>query len=173
MILTPTNDDLMGVYLRQWQFLRSALKRRTGSSELAEDALQETWLRLAAMPKPTTPIRDGNAFVLRIAANIATDLLRKEKRHAAHCISDDDILQSIADSYPSAEAVVVNRDQLRQLAVALAKLAPKPRTALLLNRCDGWTHVQIARKLGVGESMVAKYLVQAVRHCRDHLRRFE
>lgn len=173
MILTPTNDDLMGVYLRQWQFLRSALKRRTGSTELAEDALQETWLRLAAMPKPATPIRDGNAFVLRIAANIATDLLRKEKRHAAHCISDDDILKSVADSYPSAEAIIVSRDQLRQLAIALTELAPKPRAALLLNRCDGYTHAQIARKLAVGESMVAKYLVQAMRHCRDHLRRLE
>ncbi|MDH4982604.1 RNA polymerase sigma factor [Hyphomicrobium sp. D-2] len=161
----------MSVYLRQWHFLLAALKRRTGSSELAEDALQETWLRIAGMQKPEVPIRDGNAFVLRIAANIATDLIRKEGRHAAHCISDDEILRSIADTYPSAEAIVVDRDQLRQLALALAELPPKPRTALLLNRCDGRTHAQIARKLGVSESRVAQYLVQAVRHCRDHFRR--
>ena len=83
MILTRTDDELMGVYLRQWHFLLAALKRRTGSPELAEDALQETWLRIAGMQKPAVPIRDGNAFVLRIAANIATDLIRKEGRHVA------------------------------------------------------------------------------------------
>jgi RNA polymerase sigma-70 factor (ECF subfamily) len=39
-----------------------------------------------------------------------------------------------------------------------------------MNRCDGLTHREIAARLGVSESMVARYLVQALRHCRDHFR---
>ncbi|HEY0218878.1 MAG TPA: RNA polymerase sigma factor [Afipia sp.] len=164
------HDDLMSVYLRQWKALRNLLKKRTGSYELAEEALQETWVRLSGLtPKPAL-ILDQQAFILRVAANIAIDLVRKEKRHSARCISDEAVLKAVADSYPSPETFVIDRDQLRFLALALTQLPPKPREALLMNRCDGLSHSQIGSKLGVSESMVARYLAQALRHCRDHFR---
>lgn len=167
-------EDLMSVYLRQWASLRNFLRRRTGSHDLAEDALQETWLRLASMRASTDGgadgIRDRQAFILRVACNIAVDLARRERRHATHCVSDEALLLAAADSYPSPEAFAVDRDQLRFLILALARLPPKPRAALLMNRCDGLTHAEIARRLKVSESMVAKYLAQALRHCRDHFR---
>lgn len=163
-------EDLLAAYLRYWATLRVALKRRTGSHELAEDALQETWLRLAALKETPETVRDNRAFILRIAGNIAIDLLRKENRHASRCISDEDLIGAIADNRPSPEVCVIDKDQLRCLVLALAQLAPKPRAALLLSRCDGLTYAVIADRLNVSESMVAKYLVQALRHCRDHLR---
>ena len=163
-------DDLMSVYLRQLKALRGALKKRTGSHELAEDALQETWLRLASIGDRPVEVRDRHAFILRVAGNIATDLLRKERRHGARCISDEDVLAAVADSYPSPEAFAIDRDQLRFLVRALAQLPAKPRAALLLNRCDGLSHARIAARLKVSESMVARYLAQALRHCRDHFR---
>lgn len=163
-------EDLMSVYLRQLRALRGALKKRTGSHELAEDALQETWLRLASIQTRPAEIHDRQAFILRVAGNIATDLLRKERRHSARCISDEDVLKAVADSYPSPEAFAIDRDQLRHVALALTQLPAKPRTALLLNRCDGLSHAEIAGRLKVSESMVARYLAQALRHCRDHFR---
>lgn len=163
-------EDLISVYLRQWKLLLSHLRRRTGSRELAEDALQETWLRLARMKDGPTVIHDRQAFILRIAGNIAIDLARRENRHAARCISDQALLEAVADNAPSPETCALNRDQLRFLALALARLAPKPRAALLLNRCDGLSRRDIAARLGVSESMVARYLGQALRHCRDHFR---
>jgi RNA polymerase sigma-70 factor (ECF subfamily) len=164
-------DDLVAFYLRHWNTLRGFLKRRTGSHELAEDALQETWLRLANMSTPATAIRDRQAFLLRLANNIAIDLVRQEKRHSSRCVSDEALLQAIADNSPSPEMFVIDRDQLRQLALALAELPINQRTALLLSRCDGAPHAAIALQLRVSESMVAKYLTQALRHCRDHFRR--
>lgn len=171
MISTDVSDDLSAFYLRHWKVLRSLLRKRTGSLELAEDALQETWLRLANMASPETAIRDRQAFILRLAGNIAIDLVRRERRHTSRSISDDAVLETIADGTPSPEAYVIDRDQLRQLALALAQLPAKPRDALLLSRCDGLSHADIASKLKVSESMVAKYLVQALCHCRDHFRR--
>ncbi|MCP6134986.1 helix-turn-helix domain-containing protein, partial [Klebsiella pneumoniae] len=50
---------------------------------------------------------------------------------------------------------------------ALLQLPDKARQALLLNRVEGLTQAQIAQRLGVSESMVAKYIGQALRHCRD------
>ncbi|WP_031352352.1 RNA polymerase sigma factor [Brucella pseudogrignonensis] len=166
---TDIRDDLMSVYLRHWKVLRGLLKKRFGSHELAEDALQETWLRLAGMQSEPS-VQDRQAFILRVAGNIAIDLVRREGRHSSRCVSDEALLRAIADNYPSPETFAVDRDQLRFLAVALAQLTTKARTVLLLSRCDGLTHREIGQRLNISDSMVAKYLAQALRHCRDHFR---
>ncbi len=163
-------DALMSVYLQQLKYLRDMLKKRTSSHELAEDALQETWLRLSKIETHTYEVRDHRAFITRVANNIAIDLLRKERRHHQACLSDEEILRAVADTAPTPETYAIDRDHLRQLVYALLQLPPKPRTALLLARCDLLTHHEIARRLDVSESMVARYLAQALRHCRDHFR---
>lgn len=168
--VADTSDDLMSVYLRHWFMLRSALRKRVGSPDLAEEAMQETWLRLAGMKSQPQAIHDHQAFLLRIAGNIAVDLARKENRHSKRCVNDAAFYEDIADSYPSPETFAIDRDQLRFLALALAQLPEKARRALLLCRCDGLSHREIAVRLCVSESMVAKYLAQALRHCRDHFR---
>ncbi|MEJ5082064.1 RNA polymerase sigma factor [Ochrobactrum sp. MYb379] len=170
---TDSAEELISVYFRQLKWLRDALKRRISSHELTEDALQETWLRLASLKSKPPEIRDQRAFILRIAGNIAIDLLRKDRRHNAVCISDEDVLAAIADSYPSPETFALDRDNLRQLVIALMQISQKARSALLLARCDGLSHREIAEQLGVSESMVARYLAQALRHCRDHFRNLQ
>ena len=160
----------MLTYMHQWRVLRGHLSRRVGSRDLAEEALQETWLRLATMAEQPASIQDKHAYLLRLAGNIAIDLLRREQRHTTRCLSDESVLREIADQTPSPEAYALHRDELRALVRALMALPAKPRTALLLNRCDGLSHADIAIRLGVSQSMVAKYLAQALRHCRDSLR---
>ncbi len=64
-------------------------------------------------------------------------------------------------------------EALAQLDVAMDQLPTNARLALLLNRLEGLTHAQIATRLGVSESTVGKYIVQAVRHCRDSLSKKE
>lgn len=171
MAVSPSaSSDLMLAYLLQWRTLRGHLSHRTGSRDLAEEALQETWVRLATMGEQPAAVQDKHAYLLRLAGNIAIDLLRRERRHSARCVSDEAVLQEIADQAPSPEAYALHRDELRALVQALLELPAKPCAALLMNRCDGLTHVQIAARLKVSPSMVAKYLAQALRHCRDRLR---
>ncbi len=162
-------DDLMALYLRQWRVLRAQLRKRTGSDELADDALQETWIRVANLGEPPA-IRDRHAFLMRIAANIAIDLIRRERRHQNRCVDDEGILASIEDLAPSPETVLIDRQRLGALVRALVQLDEKPRAALLMSRCDGLSHREIVGRLAVSESMVAKYLAQSLRHCRDVFR---
>jgi RNA polymerase sigma-70 factor (ECF subfamily) len=171
--VTDSREDLLAVYLRQWQTLRKLLSRRVNSREIAEDALQETWIRLDGMRSDSYVVRDRQAFILRVAGNIAIDLVRRERRHSDRCVSDDALLHAIADASPSPETMLIDREQLRELALALAELPPKARAALLLSRCSGLTHAEIATRLRVSPSMVAKYLAQALRHCLGHFRRLD
>jgi RNA polymerase sigma factor (sigma-70 family) len=145
--------ELISLYLRQWSVLRSRLKRQTGSHELAEDALQETWLRLSRMKGGPIDIRDQHAFILRVASNIAIDLARRENRHGGRCISDEAVLAAIEDACPSPERVVIDRDQLRLLVLALSQLPARPRRALLMKRGSAfpkaWWRAIWCRRCGI------------------------
>jgi RNA polymerase sigma factor (sigma-70 family) len=166
---TSSIDELLDVYFKQEKHLRSHLQRRVGSTDLAEDAMQETWIKLAGM-NALPPIGNKLAFVLRVAGNIASDLSRQERRHTGRRSDDDSALEAIADDRPTPETVIIQKDLLKALTRSLLELPPNCRAALLMSRCDDLTHREIASRLQVSESMVAKYLAQALRHCRNVFR---
>ena len=59
--------------------LKTRLSRRLGSSELASDALQDTYVRLGRT-EISGPIRSPAAYLFRMAFNVAMDQKRIEKR---------------------------------------------------------------------------------------------
>jgi RNA polymerase sigma factor (sigma-70 family) len=103
--------------------------------------------------------------VLRTATNLAIDWLRRDVRLRTVHAPDDEV-ETIEDPTERPEARLIAQERLRLLNAALLELPPKVRQALLLNRVDGLTQAEIAVKLGVSESMVTKYIAQALRHCR-------
>jgi RNA polymerase sigma factor (sigma-70 family) len=155
---------------RHYDDLLRFLTRRLGNGHDAADVIQDAYLRLAAVQDGALSVRDARAYVFRVAGNLAIDRLRGDGRAAAH-LAAAEAREEIADQAPSPEAAVLARERLRLLDEALDRLSPNARRALLLNRLDGLTHAEIARRLGVSESMVAKYIAQALRLCRDWLRR--
>lgn len=145
------------------------LTRRMGDAERARDVVQETYLRVASIHQPTGAIGDPRAYVFRIAGNLAIDTIRKERRIDGRS-APQDAAAAVPDPLNSPERALQARQRLGLLDAALAGLPPKARRALLMSRLDGLTFAEIAAELGVSESMVAKYIAQALRACRDHLR---
>lgn len=145
------------------------LTRRTGSADQAADLAQDLYVKLAGMGSPSAVIDDPQAYLFRAAGNLAVDRMRQEARHSARH-ADTDAGETVADPVPSPEATLLSRERLRLFDQALGELPPNVRTALLLFRVEGCPHAEIARRLGVSESMVAKYLARALSHCRDRLR---
>lgn len=144
------------------------LTRRMGDPDRAADVAHDTCLRLALAGEVAPDVRDRRAYLFRVAGNLAIDTLRQSARRAAVAASDDAMV-AVPDPAPLPETVLLARERVRQLGAALDELPAKPRQALLLSRLEGMTHAQIATRLGVSESMVAKYIAQALRHCRDRL----
>ncbi|WP_431858208.1 RNA polymerase sigma factor [Azospirillum sp.] len=144
------------------------LARRMGDPDRAADVAHDTVLRLAAAGDAVAEVQDPRAYLFRVAGNLAIDTLRQNARRAAVAASDDAV-EAVPDPAPLPDSTLLARERVRQLGAALDALPAKPRQALLLSRMDGMTHAQIAARLGVSESMVAKYIAQALRHCRDRL----
>lgn len=149
------------------------LTRRTGCVELAADIAQDTFLRVART-EPSGRIDNPRAYLFRVAGNLATDVLRKEtrlaQRSSASTPATDGRRPASADLPTSPESVFLARERLRLLDDALLHLPENARRALLMSRVDGVTFACIAAELGVSESMVAKYIAQALKVCRERLR---
>lgn len=161
-------SGLIAAFQQHYRDLLRFLVRRTGDSDRAADIAQETYIRLNATAAETTGVENRKAYIYRIAGNLAIDAVRREGRETAW-LADHAPDDMIADPAPSPERVAIDRDRLRLLEETLDTLPPRARLALLMFRVDGLSHREIAERLGVSESMVAKYIGQALRHCRDRL----
>jgi len=153
---------LIASFRDNYRDLLRFLTRRTADAERAADLAQDTYLKLAALGPDSGGIHNPRAYVYRVAGNLAIDTLRRDGRIA----NDRALLEAadvVPDPTPSQETSAIARQRLRLLEAALDELPPKPRLALLLNRVERRTFAEIARRLGVSESMVAKYIAQALR----------
>lgn len=143
-------------------------RQRIGCPDTAADLAQEAQLRLWQSLRDT-PIDNPRAFGFRIAANMLVDHHRRQAIRDIHTPLEDRHRDTVAGREPTPEYQLEQRQRLQTLQAALAELPEKCRAAFLLNRIEGLSHRDIALRLGVSESMVAKYLAQALRHCRQRL----
>lgn len=165
-------SGLLASFQEHYDDLLRYLARRTGDMDRAADIAQDTYIRLAAIAPDSAEIENNRAYIYRVAGNLAVDTMRREGRHTAW-LTGDEPDEGIVDPAPSPERTAIGRDRLRRFEEALEALPPKARLALLMFRIDGLSHAEIARRLKVSESMVAKYIGQALRHCRDRLWRLD
>ncbi|MBD9680142.1 sigma-70 family RNA polymerase sigma factor [Pseudomonas sp. PDM18] len=165
------SSSLLQSFQAHYADLMRFLARRLGDNQRAADVAQDTWLRLADHPAEAE-VQDPRAYLFRVAGNIAIDNLRREGRLAELHV-DEAAANDLSDPASGLEHRLLAHEALEHLDAALDQLPANAREALLMNRVDGLTHAQIAQRLGVSESMVGKYIVQAMRHCRDWAQRQE
>ena len=154
--------------------LKERLRRRLGSEDLAGDVLQETWLRLGQVSSIGV-VQRPDAYLLRIALNIAADRRQAENRRLS--AAEVNALLQMADPALDAERLLYSRAEMIALERALDELPPRRRAILLLARVEEIAHEDIARRFGISTRMVAKELSRALDHCsarlgREVIRRF-
>jgi len=151
----------------RYAILRWRLERVVGCKHNAADALQETWLRLEAMLPPgpgQLPVLNPDAYLLRMAANIATDAYRRDQIIVTEREREE--LLHIADDIGDPMRIVSARLDVQALDAALAGLSPRRRAILTAARIDGLLNAEIADRFGISVAMVKKELQAAMQHCK-------
>lgn len=143
---------------RYWDF-KSHLTRRFGSEDIASESLHETWLRLHR-PGNVGPLRNGSAYLLRVAFNIATDRLRADSRNLRR--SEIDAVLNLADPGPGPAREIEARAELAALARAIAELPERSRAILVAARMEGLSHQRIADRHGISRRTVLYELERAI-----------
>ncbi|MGS2722487.1 RNA polymerase sigma factor [Porticoccus sp. GXU_MW_L64] len=131
------------------------------SEEDAEEVVQEAFVRLLRLDEPDTHSY-LRSYLQRIASNIAIDRYRRSQRSPEVVANpEDDSHQGIHQLSP--ERIQQSRQTLNELQKCLAQLSPKCRVAFTQYKIQGKSYSEIAQSMGVSESMVRKYVLQALR----------
>lgn len=145
--------------------LKARLTQRLGSSELAGEAVQDTWLRLHHASS-VGPVRNPANYLFRIALNVARDRLATDRRYLAfERIETIDLADDAAGPADAIEA----RSELARVERLIAELPPRQRQILVAARLDGLSRGEIARRLGVSLSTVEKELKSAHEYCLSRI----
>ncbi|MCS7316007.1 MAG: RNA polymerase sigma factor [Bryobacterales bacterium] len=129
-----------------------------GSSQAAEDVLQDTFLRLFAALRSGTEIRDRKAWLFRVLRNACL-----ERRRNLRWKNEVELPAEVAMPGASPEADYHRRHLAWQLARVLS---PRELECVRL-RAEGLSYAQIANVLRVRSGTVGALLSRALAKCRS------
>jgi RNA polymerase sigma factor (sigma-70 family) len=161
-----TFADLQDVFAEARSDLERMLRRRVRDPNLAADLTHDIFLRLRRITAPLPNRHEARLYLFQIARNLATDHQRVEGRRAEILAGAVTLFEGVQAS-PEAEALA--RDQMRVVDAALDELPKHCRDVLYMSRLLGMSHGEIATELKVSKSLVEKYAVRALLHCRARL----
>jgi RNA polymerase sigma factor (sigma-70 family) len=144
--------------------LRRLLRSRGRSLDETDDLIQEAFLRLQVYCRDHV-VESQEAFLVRTVLNLAVDQFRRQRFTMGDdqtFTGDDQAVVNLIDPSPRPEDVVAAQQNLRRFRLALERLPPRTREALLLQRLEGYTYQQIATHLGISVSAVEKHIAKAM-----------
>ncbi|WP_233839098.1 RNA polymerase sigma factor [Paraburkholderia sp. ZP32-5] len=164
--MTDSRNRLKKLFVSRYTQLRRQLEYYIGSRDHAADALHETWLRLDSMPDVSVTADD--AYLLRMATNIAIDQNRREQRYLSG-EEIGEILLQVKDELADPERIVAARLRVDALKIVLDELTPRRRAILLAARVDGELNREIAERMGISLRLVEAELSTALKHCYNKM----
>jgi RNA polymerase sigma-70 factor, ECF subfamily len=129
-----------------------------GHPQEAEDAAQETFIRVWKHAKELSGILNQRAWLARIAWRVASDRRRK---HSKLVLADDIELPDFKAHGASAEMELIRAQQVEILARMVAMLPKDLREIFALSTVEEMTSVEIAEVLDIPESTVRGRLLRA------------
>lgn len=129
----------------------------TGSPDVAEDVVQETFIRLLEREPEDTAIR---SWLFQVATNLSRDAHRREVRHA-RLLAKAPADATHGDGPAETSAAALAEDARLVATSALRALPERDRTVLLM-REEGFSHAEIARAVGTTEKSVGTFIARAM-----------
>lgn len=114
-----------------------------GNAADADDAVQETLTRVLARARGAAAIEDLRAYLFSTLHNVFIDTTRRAKKFATDALTED-LLDSLVSP-----ANQQKRLELRDAALALAKLPVEQREVVLLVGLEGLSYLEAAEALDI------------------------
>ncbi len=139
----PTPEWLAEQFEQHRAHLRAVAYRMLGSASEAEDAVQESWIRLARTD--VSGVENLRAWLTTVVARVSLDMLRTRasRREDPLDVHVPDPVITRADADPESDAMLADSVGLA-LLVVLETLGPAERLAFVLHDVFGMTFDEIA-----------------------------
>ncbi len=154
-------DAFAGFYERSAPALRAYLVRVSGNAALADDLLQESYLRFLCASQPEGGEVNYRRYLFRIATNLLRDHWRRPKLGG---------LEDIPQALLAAPDLSAQVDLQAALDPAMARMRPRDRQLLWLAHAEGYSHREIAEIMGLGAASIRLLLFRARRKIARLLR---
>jgi RNA polymerase sigma-70 factor (ECF subfamily) len=152
------NEAFAGFYERSARPLWAYLARVSADPALADDLLQEAYIRFLTADSPRSAQIDGEVAARRYLFRIATNLLRDHWRRPRTSSIEEVPERHFEISDTSAQA-----DSRAILGPALQQLRPRERQLLWLAYAEGYSHHEIAQITGLASASIRLLLFRARR----------
>lgn len=161
-------SDLDSLYRQHRPLIVRHIEHRFGVGPPdPEDAVQAAFERFANL-EDRSQVEDPGAFLRQTARNFVLDHHRAQKVRTAHASLEYDIGTRTDDL--DAERVLSSKERLAILDRVIRAMDPRRRDVLVMNRIQGLSCAEIARRLGCSQTLVKMRLAEAVAVCQRALR---
>ena len=126
----------------------------------AEDAVQETFLRVLRHRDTLDEVRDPRVWLIRIVWNVVLDRKRRAKTRP-ETDDVDELARVLPSAGLSAEQIAAAAQHHASVLACVDKLPTKERQVLTLSAFEELSSVEIAGVLGITESSVRSRLFRA------------
>ncbi|ADP17044.1 RNA polymerase sigma factor, sigma-70 family protein 7 [Achromobacter xylosoxidans A8] len=147
----PTMEALTALYAANRRQLVRAALRILDSQELAEDVVQDAYVKLLEGAVPQG-VCEPAAYLYQTVRHLAIDCHRR--RALEQRLFADEEAGRHAVSASLAEDAAVSSQALRMASAALTQMSARTRRAFELHRFEGCTQRDVARELGVSTALV-------------------
>jgi transmembrane sensor len=151
------SQTLLAELLSAYGELRRWLARRLGNPQDAADVAQSSFEQVYAYAA-ATPVASPRALLFRAARSLCID---RGRRRQVEARAFEELHAAPPASAPSAEQLAQEREALAGIGARLARLPRKRREAFVLVRVYGYSHAEVAARLGISSAAVEKHIVRA------------
>ena len=159
------NEAFAGFYERSARPLWAYLARVSADPALADDLMQESYVRFLCAEGAPTLAMNGEAaarlYLFRIATNLLRDYWRRPRNTSIEEIPEE--LFAVRGSEAQSDAQIL-------LEPALKQMKPRERQMLWLAHAEGYSHREIAQVMGLGAASIRLLLFRARRKIAALLR---
>jgi RNA polymerase sigma-70 factor (ECF subfamily) len=152
------SEAFAGFYQRSARPLWAYLARVSADPALADDLMQESFVRFLCGARPELLLAEGEVAARRYLFRIASNLLRDHWRRPVSASIEElpEELFAVADRSAQADSQAV-------LGRALAQMRPRDREILWLAHAEGYSHREIAQITGLASASIRLLLFRARR----------
>jgi RNA polymerase sigma factor (sigma-70 family) len=156
---TWTVTDLSALYLESRSTLISQARRMLRNEQDATEVVQEAFLKfILAAPELDTKER-ALAYIRTSINNLSLNVIRAKGNRPNLIPIDSDTSQArlaeiASENYIPADASISAAEDAAIIKLALSKLSPAERAALVMWEVEGRSTAEIAKELGIKESAV-------------------
>jgi len=160
-------DAVRELYREYGRMVYAVAHHVLGRRDLAEDAVQQTFVRAWQAADRIDIDRDPAPWLATIAKHVAIDIARYEARRRVSPLADVDRHDGVTVSVPPDLGVV---DSVWRVRRAIDALPPELTDIVRMQHLNGMTHGEIAEKLGVPLGTVKSRSHRAHRMLASELR---